>query len=161
MHDSLFFFTPFRDGRFAMDSHKSIAEMTAAIVSSYVKRNNLSTGDLPDLIKTVYGALCSNGQETNANSTEPPIPAVGLKKSIMPDYLICLEDGKSYRSLKRHLSTHHNLTPDQYRARWSLPLDYPMVAPNYAATRSRLAKQMGLGSRGTPPRRRRSAGRGG
>jgi predicted transcriptional regulator len=144
-----------------MDSHKSVAEMTAAIVASYVKKNSLPTSDLPALIKIVYAALSSSGQDTERPGAEPPVPAVGPKKSIMPDYLICLEDGKSYRSLKRHLSTHHNLTPDQYRARWSLPLDYPMVAPNYAATRSRLAKQMGLGSHRAAPRRRRVASRGG
>ena len=140
-----------------MDSHNCMVEMTATIVSSYVKGNSVSADELPGLIKSVYAALSSSSQDTGKSSAEPLVPAVGPKKSIMPDYLICLEDGKSFRSLRRHLSTHHSLTPDQYRARWGLPLDYPMVAPNYAATRSRLAKQMGLGSRSTAPRRRRAS----
>jgi MucR family transcriptional regulator, transcriptional regulator of exopolysaccharide biosynthesis len=126
-------------------------ELTADIVSAYVSNNSVSAGDIPGLINQVHSALMrvSGGQiETPA---EPLKPAVPIKKSITPEYLVCLEDGKKFKSLKRHLRTQYNVTPEQYREKWGLPPDYPMVAPNYAAARSQLAKQMGLGQQ----RRRR------
>ena len=127
-------------------------ELTAGIVSAYVSNNSVSAGDIPNLINQVHSALVrvSGGQGDTA--PEPLKPAVSLKKSITADYLICLEDGKKFKSLKRHLRTQYNMTPEQYRDKWGLPPDYPMVAPSYAAARSQLAKQMGLGQQ----RRRRA-----
>jgi predicted transcriptional regulator len=127
-------------------------ELTAGIVSAYVSNNPVSAGDIPNLINQVHSALVrvSGGQSDSA--PEPLKPAVSLKKSITPEYLICLEDGKKFKSLKRHLRTQYNMTPEQYRDKWGLPPDYPMVAPSYAAARSQLAKQMGLGQQ----RRRRA-----
>ena len=130
----------------------SFIELTAGIVSAFVSNNSVAAGDIPALINQVHSALLrvsSGGKDTPA---EPLKPAVSVKKSITPEYLICLEDGKKFKSLKRHLRTQYNVTPEQYREKWSLPLDYPMVAPNYAAARSKLAKDMGLGQQ----RRRRS-----
>jgi predicted transcriptional regulator len=125
--------------------------LTAEIVSAYVSNNAVPSADIPALINQVHSALLrvSNG-ETKASS-EPLKPAVPVKRSIHPDYIVCLEDGKKFKSLKRHLRSQYGMTPEQYRDKWSLPADYPMVAPNYAATRSQLAKQMGLGQQ----RRRR------
>ena len=125
--------------------------LTAEIVSAYVSNNTVPSADIPALINQVHSALLrvSNG-ETKASS-EPLKPAVPVKRSIHPDYIVCLDDGKKFKSLKRHLRTQYGMTPEQYRDKWSLPADYPMVAPNYAATRSQLAKQMGLGQQ----RRRR------
>ena len=126
-------------------------ELTADIVSAYVSNNSVAAAEIPALINQVHGALLrvSNGQSDIP--TEPLKPAVPVKKSIAPDYIVCLEDGKKFKSLKRHLRTQYNMTPEQYREKWALPPDYPMVAPNYAAARSQLAKQMGLGQQ----RRRR------
>jgi predicted transcriptional regulator len=123
----------------------NLIDLTADIVSAYVSNNTVASTDLPGLINEVFGAL----QRTASTSTEPepePLkPAVPVKKSVMPDYIICLEDGKKFKSLKRHLRTHYNMTPEEYREKWDLGADYPMVAPNYAAARSELAKKMGLG----------------
>lgn len=132
-------------------------DIAASIVSAYVGNNSLPTPELPALIANVHAALVrvrgglptGEGQEAIA---EPAKPAVPIKKSVTPDYLICLEDGKKFKSLKRHLRTHYDLSPEEYREKWNLPSDYPMVAPNYAAARSNLAKQMGLGQQ-----RKRSA----
>jgi predicted transcriptional regulator len=120
-------------------------ELTASIVSAFVRHNSVPSAELPALIGQVHTALTrvSSGYgEVLGNALRPAIPA---NKSIASDYIICLEDGKKFKSLKRHLRTHYNLTPEQYREKWGLGSDYPMVAPNYAAARSRLAKQMGLG----------------
>jgi predicted transcriptional regulator len=127
--------------------------LTANIVSAYVSNNSVAAGDIPALINQVHAALMrvSNGQ--GESSAEPLKPAVTVKKSITPEHIVCLEDGKKFKSLKRHLRTQYNMTPEQYREKWGLPPDYPMVAPNYAAARSQLAKQMGLGQQ----RRRRKA----
>ena len=122
-------------------------DLVADIVSAYVANNTISATDLPALIASVHGAL---NQVANGKGEEPAPelkPAVPIKKSITPDAIICLEDGKAFKSLKRHLATKYGMTPDDYRARWGLPKDYPMVAPNYAAARSQLAKKMGLGTR--------------
>ncbi|MGN6571798.1 MAG: MucR family transcriptional regulator [Pseudolabrys sp.] len=128
--------------------------LTAEIVSAYVSNNTVPAGDIPALIAQVHGALSrvSNGAVDAA--VETPKPAISLKRSVTPEYIVCLEDGKKFKSLKRHLRTQYNMTPEQYREKWSLPPDYPMVAPSYAAARSELAKQMGLGQQ-----RRRRGGR--
>lgn len=124
-----------------------LIELAAEIVSAYVSNNSVPSADLPSLINEVYMALTRVGavQPVEIVSTEPPKPAISVKKSIHADYIICLEDGKKFKSLKRHLRTQYNMSPEQYRDKWALPADYPMVAPNYAAARSRLAKEMGLG----------------
>jgi predicted transcriptional regulator len=120
-------------------------ELTADIVAAYVSNNAVATSDLPQLIADVHAALNKTGGNAEEDQVENLKPAVSVKKSITPDYIICLEDGKKFKSLKRHLRTHYDLTPEEYREKWSLPADYPMVAPNYAAARSKLAKKMGLG----------------
>ena len=127
-------------------------ELTATIVSAYVSNNSVPSAEIPNLISNVHSALkrVSGGQM--AAPAEPLKPAVPVKRSITPDYIVCLEDGMKFKSLKRHLRTRYNMTPEQYREKWNLPPDYSMVAPNYAAARSQLAKQMGLGQQ----RRRRS-----
>ncbi len=123
----------------------NLTELVADIVGAYVSNNPVATTDLPGLISQVHSAL----QRASGGAAEPkqetPEPAVSVRKSVAPDYIVCLEDGKKFKSLKRHLRTDHNLSPEEYRARWGLPRDYPMVAPNYAQARSDLAKQMGLG----------------
>jgi len=127
-------------------------ELTADIVSAYVSNNSVQAGDIPSLINQVHSALMRVSTGQSDTPTEPLKPAVPVKKSITPEYIVCLEDGKKFKSLKRHLRTQYNMTPEQYRDKWDLPTDYPMVAPNYAAARSQLAKQMGLGQQ----RRRRN-----
>jgi len=127
-------------------------ELTADIVSAYVSNNSVSAGEIPNLINQIHSALLRVSGGQSDTQPEPLKPAVSLKKSITSDYLICLEDGKKFKSLKRHLRTQYNMTPEQYREKWSLAPDYPMVAPSYAAARSQLAKQMGLGQQ----RRRRT-----
>ncbi|MFG1464282.1 MucR family transcriptional regulator [Xanthobacter sp. DSM 24535] len=120
-------------------------ELAADIVSAYVSNNSVSTAELPALINEVHAALQRVSKGEVEVAPEPLKPAVPVKKSVTPDFIICLEDGKKFKSLKRHLRTQYNMSPEQYREKWSLPADYPMVAPNYAAARSELAKQMGLG----------------
>lgn len=129
----------------------TLLELTTDIVSSYVSNNSIQSSELPSLISLVHGKLneLQGGSASTSASTdeqvEAPKPAVNPKKSITEDYIICLEDGKRYKSLKRHLSSHYNLTPEEYRAKWGLAHDYPMVAPGYKAQRSALAKSLGLG----------------
>jgi len=127
-------------------------ELTASIVSAYVSNNSVPAQDLSALINQVHSALTRVSSGQGEPIAEPLKPAISVKKSITADYIVCLEDGKKFKSLKRHLRTQYNMTPEQYRDKWSLPPDYPMVAPNYAMARSALAKQMGLGQQ----RRRRS-----
>jgi predicted transcriptional regulator len=127
-------------------------ELTADIVSAYVSNNTVSAAEIPALINQVHGALMRVSSGQGEAPAEPLKPAVAVKRSITAEHIICLEDGKKFKSLKRHLRTQYNMTPEQYREKWGLPPDYPMVAPNYAAARSQLAKQMGLGQQ----RRRRS-----
>lgn len=122
----------------------ALIELTADVVSAYVSNNPVPVGELPALIDRVHAAL-KGTIGSMPEKPEPLIPAVPVRKSVTPDFIISLEDGKKFKSLKRHLSTHYGLTPDEYRAKWGLPADYPMVAPNYAAARSALAKTMGLG----------------
>ena len=126
-------------------------ELTASIVSAYVSNNSVPASGLPALISQVHGALTRIVRGQSEAASEARRSAVSVKKSITAEHLVCLEDGKKFKSLKRHLRTRYNLTPEQYREKWGLAADYPMVSPNYAAARSRLAKQMGLGQQ----RRRR------
>ena len=126
-------------------SGASFIELTASIVSAYVSNNPVPSAELPALIGQVHMALRRVSTGHGETPSEALKPAVSVKKSITPDYLICLEDGKRFKSLKRHLRTQYNMTPEQYREKWNLPADYPMVAPNYAVARSQLAKKMGLG----------------
>ena len=135
-------------GQEIMDDKAEVIEMTADIVSAYVGNNSVSTADLPALIQSIHRALTGISAGAEVVEPAPKEPAVPLKKSITPDYLICLEDGRKFKSLKRHLRTKYNMSPDEYRAKWNLAKDYPMVAPNYAKARSDLAKQMGLGQGG-------------
>lgn len=127
------------------DAGRDLTELTSYIVASYVSNHRLGVYELAELIGSVHGTLA--GIQSGNVVTEPEVqqPAVPVKKSVMPDYIICLEDGKKFKSLKRHLRTAYGLTPDQYRAKWGLPANYPMVAPSYAKARSDLAKRMGLG----------------
>jgi predicted transcriptional regulator len=122
-----------------------LIELAAEIVSAYVSNNTIQASDVPALVGNVYAALTNVGGAPMPVASEPLKPAVNPKKSITPEYIICLEDGKKFKSLKRHLRTMYNLSPEQYREKWGLPSDYPMVAPSYAEARSRLAKEMGLG----------------
>ena len=128
-------------------NNAEIIEFTTDIVAAYVGNNVVSTSDLPALIGEVYKALNKAAKSGEEPVAVPLKPAVSTKKSLTDDYLICLEDGKKFKSLKRHLRTHYNLTPEEYREKWGLPPNYPMVAPNYAAARSRLAKEIGLGQK--------------
>jgi len=125
----------------------NLVGLTAQIVSAYVSKNAVSSADLTALIGDVHSALARVSTGAELPDRDDAKPAIAVKKSVTPDYIVCLEDGKKFKSLKRHLRTHYKLTPDEYRAKWGLPHDYPMVAPNYAAARSQLAKKMGLGTR--------------
>ncbi len=126
-------------------SPATFIELTAEIVSAYVSNNSVAAAEVPDLISQVYQALVRIAAGNTEAPSEPLRPAIPVKRSVSPDFIVCLEDGKKFKSLKRHLRTQYNMTPEQYREKWGLPPDYPMVAPNYAAARSQLAKQMGLG----------------
>jgi predicted transcriptional regulator len=123
----------------------SYMELAADIVSAYVSNNSVPVTDLPGLINEIHSALVKVTAGTAAAPAEPPKPAVAPRKSVTSDYIVCLEDGKKFKSLKRHLRTQYNMSPEESREKWGLPADYPMVAPNYAKARSALAKQMGLG----------------
>jgi predicted transcriptional regulator len=120
--------------------------LTGKIVSAHLSKNSVAMSDVPALIASVHASLVELGKP-GATASERPQPAVPIKKSVTPDYIVCLEDGLHLKMLKRHLRTAYNLTPGQYRARWGLPVDYPMVAPSYAKQRSRLAKEIGLGQK--------------
>ena len=124
---------------------KTPVELTANIVSAYLSNNPTQASEIPNLISQVHAALLRVTTGRADTPLEPAKPAVSVKKSMTPEYLVCLEDGKRFKSLKRHLRTQYNMTPEQYRDKWGLPPDYPMVAPNYAVARSQLAKKMGLG----------------
>ena len=124
-----------------------LVTITATIVAAYVSKNPISSSELPGLIADTHAALSRAAGRSASSEREDNKPRVAVKKSVMPDYIICLEDGKKFKSLKRHLRTHYNMSPEEYREKWGLPPDYPMVAPNYARARSDLAKKMGLGTR--------------
>ena len=133
-----------------MDTQDNFGEtlitLTADIVSAHVSNNSVAVSDLPLLISNVHSALSGLGDQPEAPAARPE-PAVSIRSSVKPDYVVCLEDGKKLKMLKRHLKTAYNMSPETYRERWGLPADYPMVAPNYAQQRSRLAKEIGLGTR--------------
>ena len=135
-------------------SGEELMRLGADIVAAYVSRNSVSADAVPDIIRSVYGALEGLNRSTVAVPEERPKPAVPINRSIQHDFIVCLEDGKKLKMLKRHLMTAYGMTPDDYRAKWGLPKDYPMVAPNYAAARSELAKSMGLGQGGRKPAKR-------
>ena len=128
-----------------MEDGSDLVDMTANIVSAYVSANQVNPQDLPVLIRTVHAVLREVSGGVQIVTEQAQEPAIAVKKSVTPEYIICLEDGKKFKSLKRHLRTRYDLTPEDYREKWGLPHDYPMVAPNYAAARSDLAKRMGLG----------------
>jgi len=130
-----------------MENKSELVEFAADIVAAYVGNNSVPATELPSLINDVIRALNGAVSAGGEAAIEEVRPAVPIKKSVTPDYIICLEDGKKFKSLKRHLRTHYDLTPERYREKWGLPPDYPMVAPNYAVARSKLARQMGLGQR--------------
>ena len=143
-----------------MDEKPELLEMTADIVSAYVGNNTVSAETLPSLIANIHAALSQVTTGAVEPEPEPKEPAVPIRKSIAPDYLICLEDGRKFKSLKRHLRTKYDMSPEEYRTKWGLAKDYPMVAPNYAKARSDLAKQMGVGHGGRKPARAAAAGAG-
>lgn len=137
----------------ANEEHNSdLIELTADLVAAYVSNNPIPVGELTALIASVHSSLTKVADGSGSTAPVAPTPAVAVKKSVTPDFIISLEDGKKYKSLKRHLQTSHGLTPDAYREKWGLPKDYPMVAPNYAAARSALAKQLGLGRKPAAPK---------
>lgn len=138
------------------EPNQTLIMLTTDIVSAHLTSNTVSVDDVPQLIQAVYGALSDLGQEQPEVDAQP-VPAVSIRASVKPDYLVCLEDGKKLKMLKRHLMTYYSMTPEEYRQRWSLPSDYPMVAPNYAEKRRELAKQIGLGRKPGQKRGRRKA----
>lgn len=148
------------------ETSRDLHDNTSNIVAAYVANNSVAAADLPALIESVFRALSMAGASEGTTATDKPQPAVPVKKSVAEDYIICLEDGKKLKMLKRHLKTRYNMTPDEYRQRWNLPSDYPMVAPAYAEQRSALALKIGLGRKPapepaseTPAPKRRVAGR--
>ena len=138
------------------DTKEMLITLTSDIVAAHVSNNSVGVDELPTLISNVFGALAGLGEAAPVVEKMPE-PAVSVRASIKPDYIVCLEDGKKLKMLKRHLMTHYNMTPDQYRARWNLPADYPMVAPNYAEKRRDLAKKIGLGRKPGQKRGRKKA----
>ncbi|RWM12875.1 MAG: transcriptional regulator [Mesorhizobium sp.] len=134
------------------DETINLIELTADIVSAYVSTNPVPVTSLPELISSVNSSLSKIGQPTEPEKAAQA-PAVNPKRSVFPDYIICLEDGKKFKSLKRHLDVHYGMTPDEYREKWGLKSDYPMVAPNYAAARSEMAKAIGLGRKAAPAKK--------
>lgn len=129
------------------EAHKDnpVLDMTTQIVAAYLSHNATSADQISRLIHIVYSALSATGASSQEPAASKPVPAVAIKKSVFPDHIVCLEDGKKLKMLKRHLNTAYAMTPEQYREKWGLPMDYPMVAPNYATHRSLLAKKIGLG----------------
>jgi len=140
-----------------IEMKETLITLTSDIVAAHVSNNDVTVDDVPALITNVFGALQSLGEEAEPEEV-PPEPAVSIRASIKPDYIVCLEDGKKLKMLKRYLRTNYDMTPEEYRARWNLPADYPMVAPNYAEKRRVLAKKIGLGRKpGTGRGRRKKA----
>jgi predicted transcriptional regulator len=138
---------PLREDTMDQSNKVDLVELTSQIICAYVGNNTINVTELPGIIADVHEALSKASHRVPDSGREELKPAIALKKSVTPDYIVCLEDGKKFKSLKRHLRTHYNLSPEEYREKWGLPHDYPMVAPNYAAARSQLAKDMGLGTR--------------
>lgn len=136
-----------------MEDQETLVTLTADIVAAHVSNNSVAISDLAILINNVHSALANLGEKPVVE--EKPVPAVSIRASVKPEYIVCLEDGKKLKMLRRHLMTHYNMTPDEYRAKWGLPADYPMVAPDYAEKRRALAKEIGLGTKGRGGGRRR------
>ena len=134
----------------AEETTNELLSLTADIVAAHVGHNRVTVSELPELISKVHGALSGLGQETVSSAATEQKPAVSIRSSVKPDYIVCLEDGKRLTMLKRYLQTNYGMTPQQYRAKWKLPADYPMVAPNYAEKRRTLAKAIGLGRKSGP-----------
>ena len=132
------------------NQHQELLSFTADIVSAHLSNNQIAADEIPGLIQKVYKTLANVNGESSVVASERPQPAVPIKRSVTPEYIICLEDGKKLKMLKRHLKTAYDMSPEEYRERWGLPADYPMVAPLYARQRSKLAKEIGLGTRGRP-----------
>ena len=130
------------------NNHDSLLSLTTEIVAAHLAANTVAADEIPNIIQKVYSTLAGLGSNGGMGAADRPQPAVPIKKSITPDYIVCLEDGKKLKMLKRHLKSSYNMTPEQYRERWGLGADYPMVAPNYAKRRSNLAKEIGLGTAG-------------
>ena len=150
-----------KEGLFAMteiqnDMRETLITLTSDIVAAHVSNNSVAVGDIPTLITNVYSALAGLDHPAVVEE-EAPEPAVSIRASVKNDHIVCLEDGKKLKMLKRHLATRYNMTPEQYRARWNLPADYPMVAPAYAEKRRELAKKIGLGRKPAPKRGRKPA----
>lgn len=137
------------------EMNETLITLTSDIVSAHVSNNDVAVGDLPSLITNVYAALANLGEKPVVEEPKPQ-PAVAIRNSIKPEYIVCLEDGKKLKMLKRYLRTNFNMTPEEYRARWNLPADYPMVAPAYAEKRRDLAKKIGLGRKPGTTRPRRA-----
>lgn len=149
---------PYQNEADQSDRSEETLHLTAEIVAAYLSNNSVNTDSVPELIRSVHGTLNGLGRDGAGPETAQK-PAVPVKKSVTNEYIVCLEDGKKLKMLKRYLRTHYNLSPEEYRARWGLPADYPMVAPNYAAQRSDFAKQIGLGRGGRPRVQKKSARR--
>lgn len=140
-----------------MENKTDVIDFTVDVVAAYVGNNTVPAAELPGLIQSIYQTLNGLGAVEEVKAEAPREPAISIKKSISNDYIVCLEDGRKFKSLKRHLRTKYNLSPEEYRAKWNLPKDYPMVAPSYARARSELAKQMGLGQGGRQTARKTRA----
>jgi predicted transcriptional regulator len=139
-----------------MDTNDLLLDAACRIVAAYVRNNHLSPAELPSVIKNIHATLGGLSPMQHSDAPTPQKPAISVKKSITPDYIVCLEDGKKLKMLKRYLRTRYGISPDEYRTKWGLPADYPLVAPNYAARRSEFAKKIGLGRReAAPPAKRR------
>ena len=136
------------------ESPANLLAATATLAGAYFSRNSVPSEQISQILTDIHGSLAGLGQ--TLDEPEPLKPAVSIRKSITPDYIVCMEDGKQLKMLKRHLRTTYDMTPEQYRAKWGLPTDYPMVAPNYAKSRSEFAKKIGLGRKAAPPTPRRS-----
>jgi predicted transcriptional regulator len=141
-----------------MGANSNLTELTADVVSAYVSKNGVRPEDIAVLINTVYSALSNAGQSQQNGSAQKQEPPMPWKKAIKPDYIISFEDGKQYKSMKRHLTT-RGMTPEQYREKWGLPRDFPMVAPNYSARRSEMARSLGLGTKGAAGRKAKGSGK--
>jgi predicted transcriptional regulator len=141
-----------------MDTNDVLLESACKIIAAYVRNNHIALAELPVMIRNIHNTLGALGSGQNADAPTPQKPAVSVRKSINPDYIVCLEDGKKLKMLKRYLRTRYHMSPEEYRAKWGLPADYPLVAPNYAARRSEFAKKIGLGRRPSSPPKRRKRG---
>jgi predicted transcriptional regulator len=147
---------PIGNGK-VMDTSDLLLDAACKIIAAYVRNNHLSPAELPAVIKNIHATLGALSPSQQGDGPTPQKPAISVRKSVTPDYIVCLEDGKKLKMLKRYLRTRYGMSPEDYRAKWGLPADYPLVAPNYAARRSEFAKKIGLGRRASSPKRRKRA----